>query len=113
MYIFIVADIRSIFEDLQPDLLELEAFLIAFGRMHNIDGHSIMCVLTQAKSQAISASYEHEGVYENTSVLLVRDTDMQGMRINDTLRIDGKLYVIMSVSRPSGDIIKLELSGNA
>ena len=105
-------NIRAIYEDMQPDLLESEAFFIAFARMHNLDGHNIMCILTPKKHQQITSSYEHEGVTRTQSVLLVSSDDVQGMSVNDTLRVDGHLFVIDEVSRPSGDIIRMVLSSN-
>ena len=102
-------NLRSIYEGIQPDLLESEAFFIAFARERNLDGHKIMCVLTPVKNEKITVSYEHEGLSQSHSVLIVRNTDMIGMKVNDSLRIDGKLYEITSVSNPSGDIIRMEL----
>ena len=102
-------DIRSIYEPItQNDLLETEAFFMAFARIHNIDGHEVMSIFTKAKTQPGS----HDGVINQVSILIVSDRDMQGMQINDRLRIDGNLYVITGISRPSGDIVRIELEGN-
>lgn len=102
-------DIRSIYEPLtQNDLLEAEAFFMAFARVHNIDGHEVMSIFTKAKTQPGS----HDGVLTQNSILVVSDRDMQGMQVNDSLRIDGNLYVITGISRPSGDIVRIEIEGN-
>ena len=105
-------NIRSTYEDFQPDLLETEAFFMAFAKIHNLDGHKIMCVLTPVKHQKLTQSYEHEGVTHSQSVLIVSSSDVKGFKINDTLRIDNRLFVIDEVSRPAGDIVRLVLSSN-
>lgn len=101
-------NIRAIYEADQPDLLETEAFFMAFARMHNLDGHKIMCVLSPVKNEM---DREHEGVYASRSVLIVSSDEMQGIKVNDSLRIDGKLYAIAGVSRPAGDIVRVVLEG--
>ena len=102
-------NVRGIYEGHQPDILETEAFFMAFGRIRNIDGHKIMCVMTPAKEQAQT---EYDGIHRTNSVLLVSWDDMRGMTVNDTLRVDGHLFVINEVSRPAGDIVRLSLTSN-
>ena len=104
-------NIRAIYEGEQSDLLETEAFFMAFSRMHNLDGHKVMCVLAPVKNEALKSSYEHEGVFSTHSVLIVSSDEVQGMKVNDSLRVDGGLYVIAGVSRPSGDIVRIVLEG--
>lgn len=101
-------NIRSIYEDKESDLLEAEAFYIAFARIHNLDGHHILSVLTPVKR----AKANSEGILTNNTVLIVKDSDMEGITLNTSIRVDGKLYVISAVTRPCGDIVRIELEGN-
>ena len=103
-------NIRSIYEGGAPDKLESTAFLMAFGKIRNIDGHSIMCVMTPAKYQELT---NYDGTHEIRSVLIVSADDVKGMRISDSLRIDGQIYMLSGLSRPSGDIVRLELTSHS
>lgn len=105
-------NLRSIYEDTQPDLLESEAFFIAFGRIHNLDGHKVMCVLAPQKQQPVKSLYDRPGLLETQSVLIVDSADVQGFRCGDSIRIDGQLYVISGVSNPSGGIVRVMLTNN-
>ena len=102
-------DIRAIYEPLtQHDIMETEAFFMAFAKLHNIDGHKVMSVLAKARHQPLP----QDGMSRKVSILIVSDTDMQGMRISDSLRVDGDLFTITGISHPCGDIVRLELEGN-
>lgn len=101
-------DVRSIYESPKTDLMESEAFYLAFARLHNIDGHHVLCIMTPAKYHYQRA----DGITTRQTILIVRDSELEGVSLNTSLRIDGRLYVISGITRPCGDIVRIELEGN-
>lgn len=111
-------NIRQLYEQPPPDLMEAEAFFAAFARFHDIEGHSINCILTKSKRQPLAFYSNSErngidGLSMFTSVLLVRESDLAGAEQGASLKIDGTFYKIMSISRPISDIIRMDLEGYA
>ena len=110
-------NIRSLYEQPPPDIMEAEAFFAAFARFHDIDGNSIDCIFTKAKRQPLTFfSAERgnlDGVSSFTCVLIVRAEDMSGAEQGGTLRVDGTYYRIMTISQPIMGITRMDLEGYA
>ena len=110
-------NVRSLYEQPPPDLMEAEAFFAAFARFHDIDGHKIECIYTKAKRQPIHITHYDrdtvDGVTAITSVLIVRDEDMSGMEQGASLKVDGTYCRIMRISKPITGLVRMELEGYA
>lgn len=107
-------DLRSIYEVPITDLMEAEAFFAAFGRVHIINGHKVRCVLTNGRGSAARMLDSQTGavVSEYDSVLFLRVREVSGVSVNDSLKIDGRIYRIVGVSRVLEDMLRVELMGH-
>ena len=110
-------NINKIYETPSPDLLDAHAFFNAFAAFHDINGHRIECILTKPKYQKpvvnIFSQNDTPGIIQVNAVLIVKLSDMSGMRQGESLKIDGQLYQISAISYPLNDTARIELSGAA
>ncbi len=108
-------DFRKIYDAPNPDHLESLSFFSAFAAFHDINGHRIECILTKPKYQKpavnIFSQSDTPGITNVNAVLIVRLSDMSGMRQGESLKVDGQLYTISAISYPLHDIARIELSG--
>lgn len=110
-------DIRKLYDKPNPDHLESLAFFVAFAQYHDINGHRIECIMTRPKYQKLKVSLSGgelgSGVSGVDAVLIVKLSDMSGMRQGESLKVDGQIYTISGISWPLHDIARLELQGAA
>ena len=111
MYIFIVADVRSIYELPPDDLMESVAFFSAFGKYRDINGHNLEAISTRPKSAILHTLPETDALNLADTVLILRSADISGITPGESLRLDGKLYRIISVSSPIKAVTRLDLQG--
>ena len=105
-------DIRGIYEGECRDKLESLGFFMAFGKVHVLDGHKVECIFTKAKHQKSAGSYGLEGVESVSNVLIVRSEDMAAVKVGASIRVDGELFSVSNVSRPSEGLVRLELESS-
>ena len=110
-------DIRKLYDKPNPDHMEALGFFAAFAQFHDINGHRIECILTKPKYQKpvvnIFSQNDTPGIIHVNAVLIVKLSDMSGMRQGESLKIDGQLYQISAISYPLNDTARIELSGVA
>ena len=107
-------DIRRIYELPPDDLMESEAFFSAFGKYRDINGHRLEAITTRPKSSLITSTFtsqEHEGLNLADTVLIMRTADVSGITAGESLRLDGKLYRVLTVSYPLKSVVRLDLQG--
>ena len=107
-------EIRSIYEVPLEDVLKAEPFFRAFGQVHDINGHTLEVIVTRPKSTLITNAFtsrEHEGLSQIDRVLILHSSDISGITAGESLRLDGKLYRIASVSTPIRQVVRLDLQG--
>ena len=108
-------DIKKLYETPNAEDLESLAFFSAFAQFHDINGHRIECILTRPKYQKpavnIFSQNDTPGITSVNAVLIVRLSDMSGMRQGEGLKVDGQIYTISGISYPLHDIARLELAG--
>lgn len=107
--------VRQIYDKPNPDHIESDAFFSAFACFHDINGHRVECVMTRPKYQKLRVSLSGgelgSGLSGVDAVLVVRLSEMSGMRQGESLKVDGTLYTINAISYPIHDIARMELSG--
>lgn len=83
-----------------------------FARWLDVDGHKVLGVLVQdRKTQRHEIpSNEGEGYAKGRMLLFVRAKDIKGVKARQTIRIDGKIYVVESGHEIQGVVRKIELS---
>lgn len=99
--------------DGQIPLIPTEAIIdvSAFARIHVIEGENIMCVLASDRQKRFANALTEETLLSVThKVLYVSQGDMSGMRILESLKVDGQLYRITGIQE-YGDIVRIELEG--
>ena len=108
-------DFRKIYDAPNPDHLDSIAFFSAFAAFHDINAHRIECILSKPKYQKMRVTLSNgemsSGISGVDAVLIVRLSDISGMRQGESLKIDGQLYTISAISYPLHDIARLELAG--
>ena len=108
-------DIRKIYDKPNPDHLGSLSFFSAFSAFHDINGHRIECILTKPKYSKsavnIYTQSDTPGITSVNAILIVRLSDMSGMRQGESLKVDGQIYTISGISYPLHDIARLELAG--
>lgn len=106
--------LRSIFETPEADVIDGESFFYAFGRPRVINGNEIQCILTPPKqSPAAYTTNSDEGIHRTRAVLIARSNELHGAKQGGSLNVDGTDYLILTVSRPIFNVIRLELEGYA
>ena len=108
-------NIKKLYETPNAEDLESLAFFSAFAAFHDINGNRIECILTKPKYQKpavnIFSQNDTPGIIQVNAVLIVRLSDMSGMRQGESLKVDGQIYTISAISYPLHDIARLELGG--
>ena len=104
-------DIRSIYELPADDLMESEAFFSAFGKYSDVNGHHLEVIRTRPKSAVMTSLPEQDSLNLADTVLVMRTADVSGITAGESLRLDGKLYRILSVSYPLKSVVRLDLQG--
>ena len=108
-------DIKKLYETPNAEDLESLAFFSAFAHFHDINGHRIECILTKPKYSKpvvnVFSQNDTPGIVQVNAILIVRLSDMSGMRQGESLKVDGQLYSISAISYPLHDIARLELAG--
>ena len=104
-------DLRSIYSLPKNDVLEYEAFFAAFGKYRDINGHNLETIKTRPKYALMRQAVEHEGLNLADTVLLLHTSDIQGITPGESLRVDGELYRILTVSYPIHGVVRLDLQG--
>jgi hypothetical protein len=70
-----------------------------FGRFHDLEGKKIMSVFVgDRRGQSIeiqtNTKENPEGGVKNRGILFIRADEMKGIRANQPLRLDGRLYTV-------------------
>ncbi len=108
-------NIKSIYDTPSPDRLNSLSFFSAFAAFHTINSHRLECILTKPKysKSAVNISTQSDSsiISQVSAVLIVRLSDMSGMRQGESLKVDGQIYTISAISYPLHDIARIELSG--
>ena len=104
-------DVRSIYELPRDDLLECETFFTTFGKVHDINGHKLETIKTRPKYSVMSQRMDHEGLNLADTVLIMHTSDIQGITAGESLRVDGELFRILTVSYPIHGVVRLDLQG--
>ena len=107
-------EVRKIYELPPDDLMEVEAFFIAFGKYLDINGHNLEVIKTRPKSALVSSAFsnnEHEGLNLADTVLIMRSSDVSGITPGESIRVDGQLFRVLTVSAPLKAVVRLDLQG--
>ena len=104
-------DIRSIYELPRDDILECEEFFRSFGKMRDINGHILETIKTRPKYSVMSQRMDHEGLNSTDTVLILHTKDIQGITAGESIRVDGQLFRILTVSYPIHGVVRLDLQG--
>ena len=108
-------NINKLYDAPNPDHLDSIAFFSAFAAFHDINAHRIECILTKPKYSKpavnIFSQSDTPGITSVNAILIVRLSDMSGMRQGESLKVDGQIYTISGISYPLHDIARLELAG--
>lgn len=83
------------------------------ARYREVDGRDLICILVRDKRhRVIPGGSQGEGYDISGRVLYVRQKDVRKVNVGQSIRVDGKLYVIEDVYDMQGLVWRLELSGN-
>lgn len=107
-------DTRRIYELPPSELLGDAPFFAAFGQFHDINGHTLEVIRTRPKSALLTASLQgtgQEGLTLADTVLIMKTADVQGITAGESLRLDGQLYRVLTVSYPLRSVVRLDLQG--
>ena len=106
-------EIRQIYDVPSEDILEFSPFVASFGQSLNINGHELLGVMTRPKSSLLAplTQADHEGLTVADRVLFLSSQDIVGVSAGESIRVNGKLYKVLSVTRPIDEAIRLDLQG--
>ncbi len=107
-------DVREIYTTRPPDMISGQVYFDAFAKLHDINGHKIMCIFTKANNRSLTLTLDggdSPGVTASSSVLVIDSREVSGMRIHESLRVDGQIFTITRISQPIANVTRLELSG--
>jgi hypothetical protein len=69
-----------------------------FGKLHDINGKQILSILVgDRRGQTISSiqgKENPEGVIKSRGILFVRAYEIEGIKADQALRVDGRLYLV-------------------
>lgn len=102
---------RRIYELPPNDLLDCEAFFSAFGRRVDVNGHNVEAIKTRPKSALLHAIKGIDGLDLADTVLILRSSDIAGVTPGESIRVEGALFRIISVSNPIRSVTRLDLQG--
>lgn len=83
-----------------------------FARPHNIDGKKILSVLTSNKRAKILIGPDGQKLNDSEMILFVKKSDVKKVMSNQSVKIDGKIYLIKDAQDIQGVIWKIFLEGN-
>jgi hypothetical protein len=88
-----------------------------FGRLHDIDGRKVLSVFVgDRRSQTIefraSTKENTEGVVKSRGFLFVRADEIVGVRADQPLRLDGRLYTVAEARILQGHVWRIALEAN-
>jgi len=88
-----------------------------FGRFHDINGSKILSVFagdnrTQKLDIKIGSSENPEGVYKSRGVLFVRAQEIEDVKANQPMRLDGRLYTVAEARLLQDQVWRIVLEAN-
>lgn len=88
-----------------------------FGKFHDIDGVKILSVFvgdqrTQALEIRMNSKENPEGIYKSRGVLFVRGAEIEGVRAEQVLRLDGRLYTVAEARLIQDCVWRIVLEAN-
>jgi hypothetical protein len=88
-----------------------------FGRFHDIEGQKVLSIFVgDRRSQTIeirTATKENpEGIVKSRGILFVRADEIEGVRADQSLRLDGRLYTVTEARILQDRVWRIVLEGN-
>jgi hypothetical protein len=88
-----------------------------FGRFHDIEGRKVLSVFVgDRRSQTIvirtDKNENPEGIVKRHGILFVRADEIEGVRADQALRLDGRLYTVAGARILQDRIWRIELEAN-
>lgn len=81
-----------------------------FARVHSINGHDVLCVLTQDKKSRF-VSIDGENLPGKNFVLTVKKSDVSGVKSGQSVNIDGDIFLITGAQEIQNTFWRIELTG--
>lgn len=105
-------DVGRKFADFVNEDLGVWLNVFEFARPHNIDGKKILSVLTSNKRANKIAIPDGNSLNDSEMVLFVKKKDVKNVIANQSVKIDGKIYLIKDAQDIQGVMWKIFLQGN-
>ncbi|MBQ3396223.1 MAG: hypothetical protein IJG34_11315 [Synergistaceae bacterium] len=109
----IYAEPESLIGSIHDDMLSHECFfdMNAFARMHDVNGHKILGILTRVKYSRVYDS--QTGILSrNECMFLCRVSDVRDIQVNQVLRINGRAYYVSESEKVQGVYWRVNLRVN-
>ena len=109
----IYAESESVIGSIHDDILSHECFFDdhAFARIHDVNGHKILGILTRVKNSRVYDS--QTGILSrNECLFLCRASDVRDIQVNQILRINGRAYYVSESEKVQGVYLRCILRVN-
>ena len=88
-----------------------------FGKYHDIDGKKVLSVFTadrrgQTIAIKLNTNENTEGVVKSRGILFVRADEIDGVKADQSLRLDGRLYYVAEARILQGCVWRIVLEAN-
>ena len=88
-----------------------------FGKYHDIEGKKVLSVFVgdqrgQSIAVKLHTNENTEGVVKGRGILFVRADEIDGVRADQSLRLDGRLYTVAEVRLLQGRVWRIVLEVN-
>ena len=83
-----------------------------FARYHDVDGHKLRCVLTSDSAAVPVVAPEGEILSGRNMVMYVSHEDITGISAGQSVRIDGKIYLVKDAQDVQNILWRIKLAGD-
>jgi hypothetical protein len=87
-----------------------------FGRFHEINGEKVLSIFVDdRRGQSIEVRDTKEnpkGVAKSRGILFVRGVEIEGVRVDQSLRLDGRLYTVVEARILQDRVWRIALEAN-
>ena len=109
-------EIREIYESSQSHegaWVNPEIYSQSFPQEHVIEGHCVKCIFARPKHVEYVRGADGVNAGRIEGILLVEAREMSGLRRGESLRVDGQVYRVTSLSEPVPGLWRAELLGGS